>query len=446
MTVYTELSLFFGIAVLITYFNEKIKNKLEITIVLTGISLLVSFTLYLLKYFGISAFENRVIDIMHGIDFENFVLNGILGFLIFAGSLNIDLAVLKTQKWEVAIFSLLSTLISTFIIGFLIFEIAKLVGINIPLVYTLLFGALISPTDPIAVLAIVKILKAPKRLSIQIEGESLFNDGIGLVIFLTIFAAAYGGSSSHIEIGKVLGLFLHQSIGGIIFGGVIWFVLDRLIMKTKEDALITLLTILGPTTGYVLALIFDFSGPLAMVVSGILIGNITLNKKFISNTDDGLSPQIARFEKQNLLAFWSMIEHFLNSVLFLLIGFAFVLLTFHTKDIILMFLAIPVCLLARYLSLRIPFTFMKRFKTYNPYTMHVLTWGGLRGALGLAMALSIPNTIIIVAGHTIDIKNIILLMTYATVIFSILVQGSTIKPFILKSKKFDLEKIENEKK
>ncbi len=342
MTVYTQISLFFGLAILITFFNEKLNNKVQTTIVLTAIALFISLTLYVLHLLGINFLENITIHMMNEINFENFVLNGILGFLIFAGSLNINLEVLKDQKWEVFIFSLLSTLLSTFIIGFIIYFIADFIGITLPLIYALLFGALISPTDPIAVLAIIKILKAPKRLSIQVEGESLFNDGVGLVIFVTIFSAAYG-QGADVSVLSTLAVFFHQSIGGLIFGAILGFIAHKLIIHTEDHALIILLTALLPTTGYVLALYFKFSGPLSMVVSGIMIGNITLNKKY--NSADVAT------EKNQLLHFWSMTEHFLNSVLFLLIGFAFVLLKFNHLSIILMFLAIPVCLFDRYLIL-----------------------------------------------------------------------------------------------
>ncbi|HBO37169.1 MAG TPA: sodium:proton antiporter, partial [Pasteurellaceae bacterium] len=313
---------------------------------------------------------------------------------------------------------------STFIVGLLIYAVAHfLIGLQIDLVYCILFGALISPTDPIAVLAIIKNLRAPKRLSMQVEGESLFNDGVGLVIFITVFTIAFSGQEPTF-IG-VLSLFLHEAIGGIVFGFVLGLVAHWLISSTDDGSLEILLTLTIPTAGFMFANVLGVSGALAMVVAGIMVGNWTRKK--------GFSEQSQRY----LDHFWEMIDHYLNSLLFLLIGFALLLVDFTFQGFVLMLLAVPICLAARYISLWLPFNVMQKFRTYNPYTLKILTWGGLRGGLSLAMALSIPSGVAYINGSDMDIRDLILLMTYAVVMFSILVQGVTIEKMIQKAKQVD---------
>ncbi|EEX50351.1 transporter, CPA2 family [Pasteurella dagmatis ATCC 43325] len=357
---------------------------------------------------------------MEQLDFKSFLLNGILGFLLFAGALGIKLPVLKNQKWEITTFALFSTLASTFLIGFILYGISSLIGLQIDLIYCILFGALISPTDPIAVLAIIKNLKAPKRLSMQVEGESLFNDGVGLVIFTTIFAVAFAGHEPTTT--GITSLFLQEAVGGIAFGFVIGLIAHFLISSTDDGSLEILLTLTIPTAGFMLANMLHVSGALAMVVAGILIGNWT---------------RYVGFSKQSRLYldhFWEMIDHFLNSLLFLLIGLALLLVDFTYQSVILLILAVPICLTGRYISVWMPFKLMQRFRTYNPYTLKILTWGGLRGGLSLAMALSIPKGTLYLEHIGMDVRDILLVMTYAVVTFSILVQGTTIEKMIKKSK------------
>ena len=313
-----------------------------------------------------------------------------------------------------------STLASTFFIGFLLYGVALLFGWHIDLIYCILFGALISPDDPIAVLAIIKNLKAPKRLSMQVEGESLFNDGIGLVIFTTVFAVAFGGHEP--TASSILHLFFKEALGGIAFGLVLGLFAHYLISATDDGSLEILLTLIVPTAGFMLANLLHVSGALAMVVAGILIGNWTRYT--------GFSQQSQRY----LDHFWEMIDHFLNSLLFILIGLAILLIHVSWQGLILIFLAIPVCLICRYASVWLPFQVMKRYRKYNPYTMKVLTWGALRGGLALAMALSIPSGQFYIEGLEMDVRDLILGMTYAVVAFSILVQGMTIETLIRKSK------------
>lgn len=422
MSIYAYICFLAALAILLQFVTSKISDKVQSTIAITAAAMVGSLLLLLLGSFGWFSLDVVAKEVMEQIDFKSFLLNGILGFLLFAGSLGIKLPLLKDQKWEITIFALFSTVASTFMIGGMIYLIANLIGLPIDFIYCMLFGALISPNDPIAVIAIIKNLRAPKRIAIQVEGESLFNDGVGLVIFVTVFAVAFGGQEA--TFSGIMGLFLHEAIGGILFGFVLGFLAHILIASTDDGSLEMLLTLIIPTAGFMFANnILHVSGALAMVVSGIMIGNWTRHS--------GFSEQSQRY----LDHFWEMIDHFLNALLFFLIGFALLLIDFNVYGIILMVVAIPVCLVARYVSLWIPFQLLKRIRTYNPYTLKIMTWGGLRGGLALAMALSIPSKTAFVGD--IDIKDLVLVMTYSVVMFSILIQGSTVEPMIRKSKQVD---------
>lgn len=425
MSVYAYICFLFGISIFLAFFTRKISVRIQSTIAITASAMIASLVLIIFGYFGWFKVEDIAIHIMERVDFKNFLLNGMLGFLLFAGSLGIKLPLMKEQRREIAVFALFSTLASTFFIGILIYYAAMLVGLRIDFVYCLVFGSLISPTDPIAVLAIIKNLKAPKRLSMQVEGESLFNDGVGLVIFTTLFAVAFNGQEP--TFSGVFGLFLKEAVGGILFGFVMGFAIHLLITSTKEVSLEILLTLTIPTAGFMLANLLHISGALAMVTSGIIIGNWTRRQGFSERN------------RYFLDHFWEMIDHSLNSLLFFLIGLALLLVEFTFESSMLMLLAIPVCLIGRYVSLWIPYQIMSRFRRYNPYTLRILTWGGLRGGLALAMALSIPSNVVNISGNgmNLDLRDVIILMTYAVVMFSILVQGTTIEKMIETSKVID---------
>ncbi|WP_257797891.1 cation:proton antiporter [Psychromonas sp. CD1] len=339
---------------------------------------------------------------------------------MFAGGLGIKLDHMKDQKWEITILALGGTLFSTAFVGIVLWWVCQLIGLSFDFIYCLLFGALISPTDPIAVLAIVKKLKAPKRIAIQIEGESLFNDGFGLIIFITIFSIAF--ATGEPTAASVSMLFLHEAIGGILYGLLLGLFFHYLISATDDSSMELLLTIGIPTGGYVFANALGVSGPLAMVVTGIMIGNWTRLKGFSQES------------KEKLDHFWVLVDEFLNGVLFLLIGLTMLQFVFHLEDAVVVLIAIPIVLTARYLSVKLSYIGFNRFRSYNPYSVAILTWGGLRGGLALAMAMSIPSGIMVLPEKNIDVREIILVMTYGVVFFSILVQGSTIIPIINKAK------------
>ena len=420
MSVYYTLCFLAALAIFIAFANQYVV-KIQTTIAITAGSMLISALMVLFGKLGWFNLEPLAVETMESIDFQNFLLKGILGFLLFAGGLGINLKALRSQKWEITILSIAATLLSTFIIGYGFWFIAKLLGWEVPLVYCLLFGALITPTDPIAVLAIVKKMQAPPQIAIQIEGESLFNDGTGLVIFATIFAVAFGGVEP--TFGSVAGLFLHEALGGILFGAVLGLLAHVMISATDDGSLELLLTLCIPTAGFALANMMGVSGALAMVVTGIMIGNWTRHS--------GFSEQSSHY----LDHFWELMDQFLNALLFLLIGLALVLLDLAWRDWILLVIAVPLCLAARFISVSVPFMAFRRFRTYNRFTIRILTWGGLRGGLAMAMALALPSGVMMIPEHNVDLRQVILVMTYSVVMFSIVVQGMTITPMITAAKK-----------
>ena len=271
MNIYTYICFLSAISILICFVTHKVSDRIQYTIAVTATSMVFSIILMLFGSMGWFKLDTIARSVMEQIDFKEFLLNGILGFLLFGGALGIKLPVLKSQKYEISVLSIFSTFASTFLIGFFIYGFSKLLGFHIDLVYCILFGALISPTDPIAVLAIIKNLKAPKKLSIKVEGESLFNDGVGLVIFTTVFAVAFSGGEP--TFGDAAEIFLTEAIGGIVFGAILGLIAHYLISATDDGSLEILLTLTVPTAGFMLANMLHVSGALAMVVAGIMVGN-----------------------------------------------------------------------------------------------------------------------------------------------------------------------------
>ncbi|MBD5770105.1 cation:proton antiporter [Marinomonas colpomeniae] len=418
-----------ALAVLIAFTNQFIL-KMQTTIAITTGSVVISLLLIIaVKMLGdeTALFITQVVS---GIDFNQLLLKGMLGFLLFAGALEIDLTALKKQRWEITILVLFSTLVSTFMVGYLSYYIFALLNFPIPFIHCLLFGALISPTDPIAVLAIIKQMNAPKGISIQVEGESLFNDGVGLVIFTTIFAVAFYGTEA--SFNDIAELFLVDAIGGILFGLVIAVVGHFTIINCKDVNTRLLVTLTIPSAGFALANIWEISGALAMVTSGILLGNITRNKASERRGPDG-----TRYVKD----FWHATDSFLNALLFLIIGMLIVTMPLSWEIIGFGLIMVPVVLFSRFISVGSPYLIFKRFRQYDKHSVKILTWGGLRGGLALAMAAAIPSDTVQIQG--LDLHDIMVIITYVVVIFSIIVQGLTISPLIQKSIKAAEENAKN---
>lgn len=412
MDLYRIASVILTFAIAATYINHRY-IKLQTTIAIMASSLILSLILILFGNIGISHLDEELAAALSAIDFHNILMHGMLSFLLFAGALHIDINQLKHQKWEIGVLATISTFVSTLLVGALSYYLLRMLGIEMQFIYCLLFGALISPTDPIAVLGLFKQLDAPKKLDTMVAGESLFNDGVGIVIFLTLYQVAFT-SNVEVTVGSVTLLFLQQAVGGIIYGvalGVFGYKLMKPIDNHKVEILITIAMTTG---GYALANALNLSGPLAMVVSGIFIGN------------KGREFHMSKKSRESLDTFWELIDEILNAVLFLLIGFELLLIKTTKQEFIAAVLAVPIVLSSRCITVGIPMSIFKQFKKYLPYTTTILIWGGLRGGLAVALALALPVS---------KERELILAMTYAVVLFSIIVQGMTIKPLIERSKK-----------
>ena len=345
------------------------------------------------------------------IDFNTLLMKIMLGFLLFAGGFHINAQGLKKERLPVIVLAILGTLLSTFIVGGLSFYLFRLLDFQVPFIYCLLFGSLISPTDPIAVLGILKDAKINSSLELKISGESLFNDGVAVVFFVTISEMAVSGDN-HFSPGDTGLLFLREAGGGVLYGlllGYIGFLTLRSIDNYKVEVLITLSLVMS---GYYLADLIHVSGPLAMVVAGIVTGNKGRQAAMSAETGDYLSK------------FWEMIDEILNAVLFLLIGLEMLVVSFNRDLLLAGGLMILVVLFARWLSVIIPVKAMSKWIRFEQNAVTILTWGGLRGGISVALALSLPG-----AFH----RDLFVSVTYIIVIFSILVQGLTIGRVAAKS-------------
>lgn len=348
------------------------------------------------------------------VDFNETLMEGMLGVLLFAGALHVNLDDLVEQKVLIGVLASIGVVASTFLVGGLIYLLLGALGYEARFIMCLLFGALISPTDPIAVLGILKTLGAPKRLSTQIAGESLFNDGVGVVVFLAIFGIA-GLGEHHGEVGTagVAMLFIQEAIGGAIFGlvaGYVTFLMLKSIDDYTVEVLLSLALVLG---GYSLAMNLHISGPIAMVVAGLLIGN---KGRLLAMSDQ---------TRDHLDTFWELIDEILNAVLFVLIGLEVLIFEFGGTLIVAGLVAIPLVLVGRFIAVGLPILALERADAWN--LSRIMTWAGLRGGISVALALSIPRD---VGGHAVPERDAILAMTYVVVVFSILVQGLSVGSLI----------------
>ncbi len=410
MTIINILALLITLSALLSYLNYKY-IKLPTTIGLLLTSLLMSLAIIAAGKLGLNI-EEPARELLAGIDFNETLMNGMLSALLFAGALHVHLDQLAKQKWVVATLASVGVITSTFLLGFATYFIFPLLGLDIPFIYCLLFGSLISPTDPIAVLGILKTVGAPKSLETKIAGESLFNDGVAVVIFLVMLGFVATGADGHtaeFSISAVLMLFVQEAIGGAIFGFVIGYIVYKMLASIDNyqvEVLLTLALVLG---GYSLAMALHISGPIAVVVAGLLIGNT--GRRFAMSDKT----------REHIDTFWELIDEILNAILFVLIGLEVLVLTFAEPYLWAGLIMIPVTLLARFIAVGIPIQLMQRTRSFSPRVVRVLTWGGLRGGISIALALSLP------AGPE---REAILVITYIIVVFSILVQGLTIGKLI----------------
>jgi len=402
MNLYTIITIIVSLAAIFAYLNYRF-IKLPSTIGIMILSLVSSLVLVVLGKW-MPEFFSSVTQMVQTLDFYDLLINMMLSFLLFAGAIHINASLLRKERLPVIVLATIGTIISTFLIGGMTYCLFSAFNISINLVYCLLFGALISPTDPIAVLGILKKLQVPQSLEMKIAGESLFNDGVGVVIFLTLLEIAKVGvdnvSSLDISI-----LFLKEAGGGLMFGaalGYIGFILLRSIDNYQVEVLITLAIVMG---GYTLANTLHISGPLAMVVAGIITGN------------KGKELGMSDVTRDYLGKFWELIDEILNAVLFLLIGMEMLVVKINSSIFIMGLLSILTVLLARWLSVLLPFLFLKKAIRFERHAVAMLTWGGLRGGISVALALSLPMEMF---------RNEFVALTYIIVIFSIVVQGLSI--------------------
>lgn len=350
--------------------------------------------------FGLRRYEE---SFLRSIDFSDVLMQGMLSLLLFAGALHVDLSELRAYRWQVGALAIVSTVLSTLLVGLGAWLVLPLAGLQLPLIYCLLFGALISPTDPIAVMGILKSAGAPRSLELVIAGESLFNDGVGVVVFSLLLGALLSGTTPTVAEG--LGLLAHEAGGGIVFGLVLGYVTVWLLKSVDNYQVEVLLTLAAVMGGYALASRLHVSGPLAMVVAGLMVGN------------GGRALAMSDQTRHYVDLFWELIDEILNAVLFVLIGLEALLIAFSVNLLLAAGLAILITLAARALTVGMPVRLLHRHFQLPRGAGLALTWGGLRGGISVALALSLP------IGPE---RDIVLGLTYCIVVFSILGQGLTI--------------------
>jgi len=387
--------------------------KLPNTIGLMVITIVFTLAVLALSYFD-ATLLNAEKYIISKIDFKTVLLDIMLSFLLFAGALHTNFTQLKIQRWPVLVFSTVGVLISTFLVGGAMYYVLQLIGLPVDFIYCLLFGALISPTDPIAVLGILKKAGVPKKLETKIVGESLFNDGVGVVVFLTIFQIAKLGDAGTIEPLNIIALFGQEVIGGIALGLLIGFITYRLMKSIDDYDIEVIITLAAVMVGTAIAHQFHLSAPLAMVTAGLLVGNDTVRASTMSEITETYVDK-----------FWELIDILLNTILFVLIGMEMLVLSFNLNYIIAGVIAIPLILTCRYISLLIPIKFFQKKLNFVPKTNLIMTWGGLRGGISIALALGLTQAME---------RDLFLVITYVVVVFSIIVQGLTVGTLVKKVK------------
>jgi CPA1 family monovalent cation:H+ antiporter len=339
------------------------------------------------------------------IDFTAVVLNGMLAFLLFAGALGLDLSALRDRAGPVALLAVAGTLFSTAIVGVAFWLAAGALGRPLSLSWALVFGALISPTDPVAVMAMLKGVKLPPKIAIELQGESLFNDGVGVVLSVLLLGYAAGTEDSALTVGSLAITVLHEVGGGILLGVVAGYVAYRGLRAIDDFPVETLITLALVSGLYALAQRLGASGPLAVVAAGLLVGHRA--------PKDAMTDTTRRY----VTTLWTLIDEILNSVLFLLIGLEVLVLTFAPGTLAIALAAIPIVLLARLIAVSAPILLFPWSKRLSMRNVPFLTWAGGRGGIAVALALALPND---------PAKPVILAATYAVVLFTLIVQGSTV--------------------
>ncbi len=404
MNVVQTITILVCISALFGYLNHRVL-RLPVTIGLMAIALAMSLILLLLGKLGFDI-NVRAEAFIRSIDFNEALMHGMLSCLLFAGALHVNLSDLLDQKWIVGTLASVGVVLSTFVIGGASYYLFSLVGLHLPFLYCLLFGALISPTDPVAVMGILKEARLPKPLEVKVVGESLFNDGVGVVVFLVLMSLIPRDS---VLISDIVLLFVEEALGGALLGILLGFgayLMLKSVDNYQVEILITLALVMG---GYELANLLHTSGPIAVVVAGLLIGN------------QGRRLAMSEKTREHLDAFWDLVDELLNAILFVLIGLEVLVLSYQSAYLKAGLVAIPLVLFARFITVWLQVKVFSLVREFTQRAVAILTWGGLRGGISVALALSLP------AGPA---RDAVLLITYTVVVFSILVQGLTIKRLI----------------
>ena len=401
-------ALLLTLAAVFGYLNHRFIG-LPTTIGVMLIAIVMSLILTLGAALGFGGGVEMARGIVAQIDFNEALMHGMLSFLLFAGALHVDLAELARFKWLVAVLATVGVLASTFMIAAAAWLVFSVLDLSVPFIYCLVFGSLIAPTDPVAVLAILKTAGVSRALETKVAGESLFNDGVAVVVFLIMSGLAL--SEQPMSGWDVGALFLEEAVGGAVFGlvlGGIAYYLLKTIDNYQIEVLITLALVAG---GYALATRLHVSGPIAMVVAGLLIGN---RGRVLAMSD---------ITRRHLDDFWELVDEVLNAVLFLIIGMELLIIAVEGRFILAGVLMIPLVLLARWISVSIPVHALRMTADFSGQTVKVLTWGGLRGGISVALALSLPAS---------PERELLVSVAYVIVVFSILVQGTTIRYIVNK--------------
>ena len=404
MTAFETIALLLTIAAAFAYVNHRWIRQSP-AIGLMAMSLAVSLSMIAVDRLGWLHVTGVATKILRHVALDDTLLHGMLGVLLFAGALHINLEDLRKQRLAIVALAIVGTLLSTLVVGALAYVLLPGLGLTLGFAHCILFGALISPTDPIAVLDVLKRVGVARSTEIQIAGESLFNDGVGVVIFLVVLGVLNGGQA--ITVGQVVGLFLREAVGGGLFGlltGYIAYRLVRSIDHYQTELLLTLALVLG---GYAAAERLHISAPIAAVVAGLVMGN------------HGRSLGMSDVTRDHLDKFWSLVDEVMNAVLFVLVGFEILRVTLGVHAILAGIAMIPVVLLARLFSVSVPLVLLSRAVQMAPGSVWLLSWGGLRGGISVALALSTPSG---------PAHDLIVAMTYVVVVFSIFVQGLTLGP------------------
>ncbi len=416
MELYYSFSVLIVLTAVFAYLNLRYL-KLPSTIGIMLIAMLVSIVLVATGKIYPELF-NSALELITSVDFSEVLMGAILNFLLFAGAIHISMHDLRKQRAPIIIFSTVGVIISTFVVGGLMYLLFIAFHIQVPLIQCLVFGALISPTDPIAVIGILKKAGIRKSLEIKVAGESLFNDGIAVVVFIILLQLARGREND-ITFVKVTGLIIQEAGGGLLLGLLLGYIGSEGIKRINDYNVTVMITLAIVMGGYLVARYLHISGPLTMVTAGLVVGNY------------GKATAMSGTDKDYLDKFWELVDDILNAMLFMIIGFELMIITELYDHWLIGIISIAVVLFARLISIWVPIKFIPRMGTFDARTITILVWGGLRGGVSVALALTIDTDL-----H----KNLFLSITYYVVVFSIIVQGLTIGKLAEKQKTQKLAK------